>query len=542
MLRNMSGRGEDMKKTTKKILLVTVLALLPVLSSCKQNNTITNGRFEETKHISVYVPNTSDDADNNEYTRYIHDGMLKDHNVEVHFVKNNGEASLRRATAADISYEMYTQGNIASYSSQNDLVELSALLETERDELPNLFALLGDKNIYFNGDNATGKLYSIHTTDKTRVNSLVFIRKDWLDRLGLPVPKTRAEFHNCLCAFRDNADMLLDGNGDELIPFALNSDVLCGIAPLVSSCMDSKMSDKDGYINGFYKDGFMQDGCEEALKTLNSWYSEGLVQRDFADYRSDDINNINKMKQGCVGAFCAQWDMPYKGGEDSIEAVLERNIEGAGYIAADTFEDGEGGYTKWIQPEVSRNLFLPATNGEPEASLLYLDWISEPEHIKYLQFGKEGTDCKTKKDGSVSVIKKDTSRFSPLNVDYTLTCSGVCLGSDKAERDTIAGMYEGVDSSLVAAAYDIAGRDNRQLYDIGSSTQLSDEEAANLQTVKDRLIIEAVKAAPDDFDAVWKKGFADFMSAGGERLINERIAKWRTRYQDAENIGEDLDK
>ncbi|MER2139534.1 MAG: hypothetical protein ABS965_05370, partial [Succiniclasticum sp.] len=53
--------------------------------------------------------------------------------------------------------------------------------------------------------------------DNARINT--FIRKDWLDKLGLALPTNEDEFYNCLVAFRDNAELLLGEDADKMVPF-----------------------------------------------------------------------------------------------------------------------------------------------------------------------------------------------------------------------------------------------------------------------------------------------------------------------------------
>ena len=73
----------------KKILtLVLALAmLLTAFAFTASAEELTDGKFAETKHITVEIFNRYGDADkdpvNNVYTDYIKQGMLEQHNVEV---------------------------------------------------------------------------------------------------------------------------------------------------------------------------------------------------------------------------------------------------------------------------------------------------------------------------------------------------------------------------------------------------------------------------------------------------------------------------
>lgn len=68
------------------------------------------------------------------------------------------------------------------------------------------------------------------------------------------------------------------------------------------------------------------------------------------------------------------WDYPFRNGEDSIQANLQRLVgEDAKFIAVDCFEDSKGTHTKFTAGPIDRKLFFPSTNDEPLASMLYLE-------------------------------------------------------------------------------------------------------------------------------------------------------------------------
>lgn len=51
-----------------------------------------------------------------------------------------------------------------------------------------------------------------------------------------------------------------------------------------------------------------------------------------------------------------------------------------------------------------RKIFFPTTNTEPLVSMMYLDFISSPEVIEYLQIGEEGVTHNKLEDGAVEII------------------------------------------------------------------------------------------------------------------------------------------
>ena len=128
------------------------------------------------------------------------------------------------------------------------------------------------------------------------------------------------------------------------------------------------------------------------------------------------------------------WDYPFRNGEDSIQANLKRMVgDDAKFVAVDCFENSKGETLKYVDSTAGdRKIFFPSTNDEPLASLLYLDWISDPEHIKYLQIGDEGLTHKVLDDGAIEVIAAPQGSKEIMNsgnnIDYTITCNGLSLG------------------------------------------------------------------------------------------------------------------
>lgn len=111
------------------------------------------------------------------------------------------------------------------------------------------------------------------------------IRKDWLDNLGLAVPTTIDEWHTVLTAFKTK-DPNGNGKADE-IPF---SPFMWGAATGAFDNGNAFMSawgvtwnswqytQKDGKV--YY--GPMQPEYKEFLTTMNQWYKEGLIDKDYA--------------------------------------------------------------------------------------------------------------------------------------------------------------------------------------------------------------------------------------------------------------------
>lgn len=514
------------------------------------NGEVVDGKFVETRKITVEVYDRGNDGGsdptNNMYTEYIKNGVLEDLNIEVEFVAvprwteveqiNN---LLAASDAPDVCYT-YDYPTIQTYANMGGVIDLGQYVDTYKDLLPNLWSWLGETNIYWDKDPAAGTIWALEgkLAVSNRINT--FVRKDWLEKLNLEVPTTKAEFEEVLIAFRDNADTLLGADADKMIPYSVSYDVGWRAATLIESFIDPNISDKEYYVNGFDDRKVTQNGTKEAVKLLNKWYNDGLMWEDFALYGSGDTTEDDMMKAGYVGAFTHNWDYPFRNGEDSINANLARLVgEDAEFIAIDPFEDSQGTHTKFVSGPIDRKIFFPSTNEEPLASLMYLDWISDPEHIQYLQIGDEGVTHEVLEGGAIATMAAtgDAIQNSGMNIDYTMTCNGLKLVDDALTVTSRAYTYANVNPETVAEADKICNTDMKVGKNVNVGAIAAEEGMGTaLAEKRDILYDTAVVAPVDQFDSVWDSGMADYLSAGGQAIMDERAEKWTATFGDTDML------
>ncbi|WP_199615826.1 extracellular solute-binding protein [Paenibacillus alkalitolerans] len=117
------------------------------------------------------------------------------------------------------------------------------------------------------------------------------LRKDWLEKLGLTEPKTIDEWYTVLKAFKEQ-DPNGNGEADEI--------------PIMIAAGDIAFTGAFGVPNDFYleggtvKYGPIQPEFKQYLATMNKWYKEGLLDKDFA--ANDSKMYDAKMTGNLVGA------------------------------------------------------------------------------------------------------------------------------------------------------------------------------------------------------------------------------------------------
>ena len=535
-----------MKKILALVLALALIATLGITSAFAADEGFVDGKFTETRHITVEVfqrPNDGNsDPTNNPYANYIKEQMLEKYNVEVEFVPvgrwtevDDLNNLLATGKAPDISYT-YSAPTINTYAAmevngQPGVIDLAPYLDEYKALLPNLAQRLGgEEYLYYDKDPVKGTVWMLQgaLAENARINT--FIRKDWLDKLNLPLPTTEEEFYNALVAFRDNAETLLGADAAEMIPYTTSTDVGWRNDLLSISKVAEDISDEALFVYGYDDRHILYPGYKEGIRVLNKWYNEGLIWKDFAQY-NDSTEEDNKMKSGFVGAFMHNWDYPFRGEADSIESNLARNVgEGAAFVSVDCFKNDAGITRKFLAPLVGgdRKIFFPSTNKEPLASLLYLDFISAEDTIYFLQTGKEGETFSKDENGVVTLINAtgEWIRNSPNNIDYTMTNNGLILG----DVSTYAS-YPGTDPAIVEAALKDAKENSRiaKHFNVGS-IESEQDVGSSLNEKRNAFLTRAIVAPVEEFDKVFDEGMDDYMISGGQDIIDERIEKLQSVY------------
>ncbi len=512
---------------------------------------LTDGKFADTRKITVEIYDRGNDGgsdpENNMYTEYIKKGMLEEHNVEVTFKKvprwtevDDINNLLAAGEAPDICVT-YSYPTVLTYAQMGGVIDLSEMVDTYKSDLPNLWNWLGEQNIYWDKDPKTGTIWALEgrRAEQQRINT--FVRKDWLDKLGLAVPKTTQEFEDMLIAFRDNADTLLGKDASKMVPFSVSYDIGWRASNIITSFMDPAISDKEFYINGFDDRMVTQTSTKDAVKLLNKWYNADLMWKDFALYGSGDTTEDDMIKAGYVGAFQHNWDYIFRNGEDGINANLKRNVgEDAEFITIDCFENSNGKHAKWLYSRAGdRKLFFPTTNTEPLASLLYLDFISKPETVKYLQAGDEGVTHEVLDSGAIQIIaaEGDAIQNSGKNIDYTITCNGTNFGDETLAALSLAYGYAEADPELVDQANKIAMSDGLDPKNVNVGVIEAEAGVGDtLSAKRDQIYDNAVVASEADFDTTWDSYMADYLSSGGQAIMDERAAKWAEYFGDSDML------
>lgn len=474
------------------------------------------------------------DPTNNYYTDWIKQKVLEELNIGVTFVAvsrweeteklNNLMAA---GTAPDISFT-YSYDLITNYGEQGGIVDLTpyideGLLKDLQEFLGPDLAQPGKDMIYRNQNKETNITWSIPARRMNVAQNNTFIRKDWLDKLGLDIPTTTEEYVDALRAFKtlDPAEV----GATSIVPFSSTDDIRWRASNLLESFIDPDLSNRDRWVNTAADRNFLLPGYKEGVRLLNTMYNEGLIDPEFPLYQ-DDTPCDNLIKSGSVGSFIHNWDQPYRD-TPGLLRDLKENVPDAEIIAIDPFVNAAGKTQKTLYDAAGLNFFIPVFSKNPEGAVRYANWLAKFENRYYLQIGDEGVTHEMV-GGIPKVIPAEGEKImnSAQNIDYTFVINGLDINNPDRYAEALANSYT-VDSALIETAYENAMKDGRPAIVVPGVNILAAGPVNETLVDKGKtLMSQSITAKPEDFDKVWEEGIADWLASGAQDVINERAEKY----------------
>lgn len=255
-----------------------------------------------------------EDAENNQYTRF----LLDNYNIKVIVDWTAGNA-------ADFQQKVSTCIGTDSMPDAVVLPNRNYLVQAARyGELGDMWDVFNNyaskqvkeivettKGRAFTNSTVDGTYYAIpNITVDTDGVYIYFIRQDWLDQLGLDVPKTVDDLGAAAKAFMeaglspDYAIAGIDNGGRTYSNFLNSSNNGYGFDALYQA-----FGATPGY---FLRDdagelywGTTTDAMKAALTKLNEWYAAGLINPEVGT--TTNGNNANNVKNGTCGIFMGPW-------------------------------------------------------------------------------------------------------------------------------------------------------------------------------------------------------------------------------------------
>lgn len=511
-------------------------AALVILAGCQKKEADAGGPVTVT--VEIFDRGTDGgktDPTNNQWTKWIKEKVLKDENINVEFVavprftETDALINLMAAGTPPDVCVTYSQANITNWAQQGGVFDMAPYVDTTLKDLKAFLGpdqgLPGRDMIRRQEDRATGQIHSIPARRMNTAMRNVFIRKDWLDKLGLPLPATTQEYYDALVAFKEK-DPGNVGRAN-VIPFIMGTDVRWDAGNILEVFIDPKLSDKERWINTVAERAFLVPGYKEGVRFLNKMYNADLIDKDFPLYK-DPSAIYNLIKSGVVGSFNSNWDQIFREG-DAILTDLLKNVPDAEMVPVDCMTNSEGVTVKSSYDAAGVFFFISAACKNPDAAMRYINWLSKYENYHFVQTGPEGI-THTIVDGIPKLNPSAGDGWiqnSAQNIDYTMMMNGLFLETEEESIRAIASGYPWP-PEMVTNAYNIAMTNARPGIVVSTTTPLVAEGPLN-QTLVDKgmvIFVESITAPAARFDAVYDGGVADWRVSGADTIVAERREKY----------------
>ena len=334
--------GSYLKKIISCVLIINLLILCGCGDSGATPSTRENAETKEEYEAALYTARTTPYGKYPEQLTYtlgklsgannsnLPDGETYENNAYTRLL--NERLNVQNQDVFEAMDEQYTD-SVTMVIAQNDLPDV--MIVEDLDELQylvdnDMIADLTDsynncmsdtiKNIYGSYgrdilDVVTfgGKIMAIPETNISDGPNLIWLRKDWMDALGLSAPRTLSDVEEIIRQFKEK-DPGHNGAGNTV---GLVCDTsLCGgcgysseytldiIFAAYGAFPKQWMYDEDG--NVVY--GSVQPEAKEALAHIHELYKEGILDQDFLMRTSSNL--IELIVDGQCGSFFGPWWAP----------------------------------------------------------------------------------------------------------------------------------------------------------------------------------------------------------------------------------------
>ena len=458
-------------------------------------------------------------ADNNFQTKWIQEKFGTPNNINMKFIPILRTQEVEKLNvlmaanqAPDICFT-YNDGVIYNYVKSGGLTDLGPLLD---ENAKNLKSYLGEELLSY------GKFDGVQlAVPAKRVIEgcfAAYIRKDWLDKVGLPVPKTTEEWYTAMKAFKEKDP---GGLGDKNIPFAIWADP--NNINWTSSMLLESFKEKITEEQRMTLPNWVVPGFKEGIRYMNKLYSEGIISPQFT--LDKDGKQLEKdASQGRVGFLINSYDFPLRTTPGML-TELQKNVPGADLVECDPFTNFEGKHPKQKYNPNGLYIIVPKSSKRALEAVKYLEWMSDPEVLKFLQNGVKGDQYTDEKDGIPLNFFTNDQLADDKKANYTdlsIIVNGKEFGDQEKNIKSASYGYPGFEDRF-QRAYDISLVDANYIphYDT-----VIESQAKYSKTLADKdveIFVKSITCKPADFDKTYDSLVADYMKSGGQEIVDEKL-------------------
>lgn len=491
-------------------LLITIL-VVSMLSACGGGNSNNAGEGQnkpaegqndtkpkERLKVSMMYPLNGDAPQKSEAWKWMEDKL--DVELDLIAVPSSGYVEKTRLTVASgdmpdvMVWSNYPDPELNKYIRQGAFRELGDLVQNYKN-------IMETPEQTFENVKVDKKLYSIPRTRPLQ-QTAVMIRKDWLDKLNLQIPKTVEEYADVAVKF---TTMDPDGNGlNDTFGIAVGED-LTFLDPLWMAFDTGNIwrVSEDGTLSNWH----VTKGRKESLKWLADLYKKGAIDQDFPVLNYAQVNEkfvagkMGIMIGGGVSAYGQQLADMKKLNPNAELIMIDPPVGPTGKSGVMQFN---GFYGHWV--------VNAKVSDEKLAKIMeVLDWQATQEALDFKRVGIEGVHYNMvdgapvltdqyKADGVLNLVAHN--KFNPY-----YTTPGAPEEVAQAQLDEWKNIEKlGIPNPAIAVL-----------------TPTMQEKTADLekQAMDYHIKVVTGKASIDTFDTF----VSDWLAKGGQKMTDE-VNEW----------------
>jgi len=453
-------------------------------------------------------------------TKYIQENFGDPNNIDVEFVTvpraeevDKLNVLMASNSAPDIIFT-YNKPTVQNYAKSGGLADLGPIIDAHG---PNLKKVLGPSLPYGVFE---GKQFAIPALRVIQSQTTTFIRKDWLDKLNLPLPETTEQFVDTMRAFKAKDP----GNtGGKVIPYAYTT--VFHTMPLVNSFWKwDEISDQELYA----VPRWLQPGSKDGYRLLNQMYNEGLLDPDFALNDGFSQTFAQQVVNGIAGAATPNTNEPvYNGYYENLKA----NDPDAVLEAIDPFSTPDGKHPKPIYEPIGAYIMVPASSKNAEAAVKYLNWMADPQNILVLQNGQEGVSYEMSEEGLPVLLNTPEAQNLLYNYyDYCIILNGKYISLDDPNKNIAANAFDLDFKDFTVNSIQAGTNDGYTIPRVDLPVEAEIKYAKILEDFEQEMLTKIVTAKPEQFDQVYDAQVEEFMAMGGKAVMDEKMAAYEEFY------------
>lgn len=482
------------------------------------------GKFAQTVALDIPVYDRAFEGWNvadNYYTRWIQKEMAEKHNVKVNFV------AISRTNEVRDFEQMLSAGKAPDVIFHYDMPQALTYYGEEVLQPLNYAEIAQYAPTYWKNLKTTNEQYGV--VDKKNMfvfaarpnfnNWVGIIRKDWVEKVGMKVEDlTSLEKYNEMLVKWKQAGLGVSGGA--LTRNSYNYSYAFRDWPV------------DPKYRALYSDlavaDFTTGDTERWLRNLNYQYNNGLIDKEFY-LRDDDA----KVKAEFVSGKTGTYGLYLASNTDLFAATLKNNPNAKFAVIPP-----EAGIPQGRKPQGRADwpfgfimgINHKSTEQERVAFWLYLEWMSQPKNLFYLQNGVEGQNYTLDAEGlpvKIADYKGESKLSQNNNKDYWALVTEAPQYSTpelttKANlRNWTPAGYEDLTQQLLKNWNATAEYRTPDMMFTVVLKKVS-EHKTDLNALFQELYLKVAMAPVDQFDKVYADAKKKFLDAGYKEILDEK--------------------